>query len=183
MKYVDDRKAAHLAAFFLRKGGGRLSVLKLVKLMYLAEREHMKRYLHPITLDHFVSMPHGPVPTAVYDILNGCLDSEEWRRLISERQGNEVVLRSGVKEEDLDELSDLEVETAERVWREFGKMDPWELRNWTHEHCPEWEDPDGSSYAIPYARILRVAAGLDGSQAEDVARELEALRASMFEGE
>ena len=30
------------------------------------------------------------------------------------------------------------------VWQQFGQMSASGLRNWTHDHCPEWKDPDGS---------------------------------------
>lgn len=180
-KHLNDRKAAHLAAFFLRLAGGRLPVLKLVKLMYLAEREHLRKYFRPITLDRFVSMPHGPVPTATYDLINGALESEEWERLIEDREHHHVSLR------DMDfepcELSELEEQTAREVWERFKDLNQWELRDWTHDHCPEWEDPDGSSYPIPYSRILEKAAGLDANVAKEIADEIESLRAASLETE
>ena len=37
----NERKAAQMAAFFLHQGGGKLEVLKLMKLLYLADRQAM----------------------------------------------------------------------------------------------------------------------------------------------
>ena len=36
-------------------------------------------------------------------------------------------------------------------------MDPFVLRDWTHDpkNLPEWEDPNGSSFPIPIRRILQ----------------------------
>lgn len=62
-----ERKAAEAAAFLLLKGGGGLELLKLMKLMYLAERESFKKYGESITGDAFVSMQHGPVLSGTYD--------------------------------------------------------------------------------------------------------------------
>ncbi len=59
-----------------------------------------------------------------------------------------VLKKTDFKRKDLDELSQADMEILEDVWREFGKMDQWELSNYTHEHCPEWEDPSGSSLPI-----------------------------------
>ncbi|WP_287963026.1 Panacea domain-containing protein [Alcanivorax sp.] len=175
MKYINDRKAAQLAAFFLRRAGGKLSILKLVKLMYLADREHLIRYWSPITMDHFVSMPHGPVPTATLDLINGMMDSKEWQKVINGREGKYVSLRDELPL-DLDELSELEEETAQEIFDQFGNMTAWKLRNWTHDNCPEWQDPDGSSMPITYADILHKVGRLEKSKAEKIAAETEALR-------
>ncbi|HTH08426.1 MAG TPA: Panacea domain-containing protein, partial [Acidovorax sp.] len=63
----NERKAAQAAACLLHKAGGSLSVLKLMKLMYLAERRSLKKYGDTITGDAFVSMPHGPVLSMTYN--------------------------------------------------------------------------------------------------------------------
>ena len=34
-------------------------------------------------------------------------------------------------------------------------MSKYELRDYTHQHCPEWEDPNGSSTPIPYERVFK----------------------------
>jgi hypothetical protein len=55
---------------------------------------------------------------------------------------NPQALRS--PELDLPELSDADLEILGETWQKFGRMDQWELREYTHDHCPEWKDPDGS---------------------------------------
>jgi uncharacterized phage-associated protein len=50
-----------MAAFFAKKEGDVIPVLKLTKLLYLADREALARYGEPITYDLPVSMEHGPV--------------------------------------------------------------------------------------------------------------------------
>lgn len=51
-----EPKAAQAAAFMLYKANGRLEVLKLMKLMYLAERESFLRFGEGLTGDALVSM-------------------------------------------------------------------------------------------------------------------------------
>jgi uncharacterized phage-associated protein len=46
-----------------------LSRYKIVKLIYLAECEHLNRYGRPITYDRIVAMKNGPVPSTLYSIL------------------------------------------------------------------------------------------------------------------
>lgn len=67
----DERKAAQAAAFLLHKAGGRLPLLKLMKLLYLSERESLQKYGDTITGDTFVSMPNGPVLSMTLNFING----------------------------------------------------------------------------------------------------------------
>ena len=80
----NERKAAQAAAYLLCKAGGSLNVLKLVKLMYLAERESLRRYGETITGDALVSMRNGPVLSATLDHINGLVPScqDGWDSLI-----------------------------------------------------------------------------------------------------
>ena len=158
----DERKAAQAAACLLHKAGGKLPLLKLMKLLYLAERLSLQRYGDTITGDAFVSMPHGPVLSMTYDHMNGALLSKEggWDTWVSDRAENAVALRdeSMIRspEDDLLALSDTDLECLQDVWTEFGHWDKYKLRDYTHSNaCPEWEDPKGSSRPIPAARLLK----------------------------
>lgn len=109
--------------------------------------------------DHPVSMPHGPVLSTTLDHMNGMLASCEdgWDSWIADRQGHFLALRDPQRvrsEEDLLELSDADVEVLADVWNRFGALDQWALRDWTHEHCPEWTDPEGSSVPISHEKLL-----------------------------
>jgi uncharacterized phage-associated protein len=158
----DERRAAQVAAFLLFRAGGRLPLIKLVKLMYLAERLSLKRYGEPITGDRLVAMPHGPVLSMTYDHINGALPSLEggWETWIADREGHVVALRDESKirspEQDLLRLSDSDLEVLEETWKEFGHWDRWDLVRYTHsDACPEWEDPEGSSRPISYGLLFR----------------------------
>lgn len=50
----NELKTAQLAAYLLKQGGGRMEYIKLINLLYLAEREHLKLYHSPMTGDFFV---------------------------------------------------------------------------------------------------------------------------------
>jgi uncharacterized phage-associated protein len=75
--------------------------------------------------------------------------------------------------DELDELSDAEIHVMEATWDQFGHMSAWEIRNWTHTNCPEWEDPDGSSTPIPYERVLKF---LRKENSAEIAAEIESQR-------
>lgn len=158
-----ERKAAQAAAFFIFKAGGCLEILKLMKLLYLAERESLRSFGEMITGDAFVSMPHGPVLSMTYDCINGGQpeSSNGWGAWISDRQNRVVSLRDASMlrspEQDLMALSESDLESLEKTWDEFGHYSGWDLRQLTHNGlCPEWEDPHGSSRPIPLQKLLSI---------------------------
>ncbi len=175
MRGFNTRKAAQVAAYFARAAGGSIYVLKLVKLIYLADRKFLEKYDATIINDRFVSMDHGPVNSTTLNYINGCAeDRDNWEEFIADRADHMVALaRPDLTVDDLGALSDAEVEVLDEIWAKFGRMDRFEICDWTHKHCPEWEDPRGSSYPIPFATIL---AHLHKDRAREIAEELEAER-------
>lgn len=155
----DVRRTAQAAAFLLHRAGGTLYLIKLIKLLYLAERESLKRFGEPITGDSLVSMPHGPVLSQTLDLINGAVESPPWDDLISDRAGRLIALRDPNAVTDptreLLELSESDVEVLDAVWAQFGAMDRWDLVRYTHSQAiPEWEDPEGSSTPITYKSLF-----------------------------
>lgn len=176
-----DRCAAQVAAFFLYKAGGRLTILKLMKLLYLAERLSLQKYGEPITYDSLVSMPHGPVLSMTLNHINGMINSSPggWDEWISDRENREVslvdpsMIRS--PELDLPALSETDLEVLYETWDRFGHMSASQLRNFTHDHCPEWKDPHGSSIPIDY-RSLFNAFGFASEKTDALIERLEGHR-------
>lgn len=138
----DDRKATHAAAYLLLLGGGAMSILKLMKLVYMAEKLSYARYGDPLTGDTPFSLKDGPILSAVYDRAKGNVpEGSIWPRFVNPRRGNVISIASPeCRIEKLASLSDADIEVIDAIWRKFGKMTAWELRNYTH-NFPEWEDP------------------------------------------
>lgn len=158
----DERKAAQAAAYLLSKSNGRMPVLKLMKLLYLADRRSVELYGDQITCDFMVSMPHGPVLSRTLDLISGAADSIDagWDHWIRDRQDHCVSLRREAGRDSLEDLSDADVEVLDEVWARFGHMTKYQLRDWTHDkrNCPEWNDPAGSSRPIEYESLLAALA-------------------------
>jgi uncharacterized phage-associated protein len=150
------RKAAHVAAYFAIKAGMTINVLKLTKLVYLADRRFLEQYDEPILFDQLVSMEHGPVDSTVYDLTKGELQSSDWDAVLTDRAGHEVGLRTPLTIDDLDQLSDAEIAVLDETWQRFGRMNQWQIRDYTHDHLREWIDPNKSSIPIPYSRLFHV---------------------------
>ncbi|MDH2299656.1 Panacea domain-containing protein [Cobetia sp. 29-18-1] len=162
----NEEKSAHVAAYLLRKRGGKMSYMKLIKLMYLADRDAMDRYGDPITDDHWVSMRHGPVLSNVLELVQGGSRSGEWEKwVIPSRVAYEAELAKEISIDDLDELSRADIASLDRVWEEFGSMDRWQLVDLVHETCAEWKDPNGSAFPISPQDVFK-ALGRSSSQSE-----------------
>lgn len=158
----DERKAAQAAAYLLHRAGGELELLKLMKLMYLAERRSFEAYGEPLTGDALVAMPHGPVLSAALDHANDFVPHAVggWNHWISGRAGNRIGLRDPTMlhdpQIDLLQLSDSDLDVLAQVWDQFGGMTAWQIRNFTHDQLPEWKDPEGGALPIRPGDLLRV---------------------------
>ena len=132
-----------------------------MKLLYLADRESVKRYGESITGDALCSMPQGPVLSTTYDLMKGERHAAEWDRLI--RDAAPLGLRDGVTPESLDDLSEADVEIIGAIWGRYGSMSDAELVEYAHS-LPEWTDPGGSSVPIDFHTLLK-AVGIPDDEA------------------
>lgn len=169
LRYRQER-ATQAAARLLELRGGTMSYLKLLKLLYLADRKALVEHGRPITFDRYVSMDHGPVLSQTYNLIV----AEEspgthsyWREFISEPADYEVHL---LKAAPNGELSAAQERILDEVFEEFGRLGRWDLVKLTHT-LPEWEDPQGSSIPIALRDVLR-ATGLDDDEAEAIEADL-----------
>jgi hypothetical protein len=58
----DAEKVTEAAAFLLQLRGGRMHYIKLLKLLYIADRQAFSEWGIPISNDNYVSMDNGRVP-------------------------------------------------------------------------------------------------------------------------
>lgn len=172
----NERKVAQMAAYMLKRRGGTMSHLKLIKLLYLADRAAMNSYGAPISGDSYYSLRNGPILSRTLNLMAGVIESEPqgWETWISDKAEHQVSLRQDFDFGDLDYLSPADIDILDSVWQEFGAMNRWELVEYTHGgNCPEWEDPNGSSVAISPLKIFS-ALGKSKEDAAILASDIEA---------
>ena len=148
-----SRKAAQLCAYFAGKNAGTIEKLKLIKLLYFAERRFISENHHPMLFDEYYSLPHGPICSSALNGINGVIHEEIWDNYIA-RNGNIVVAIKTLTRDELDDVSDAELTVVDDIWREFGHMTASQLRNYSHENCPEYTKTEGR-IPISYKQILR----------------------------
>jgi uncharacterized phage-associated protein len=131
-----------------------MSYMKLIKLLYLADRAALLQWGRPITADSYVSMDRGPVLSRVLELAtDGDLPGQKsvWAHHIAEPANYSVRLQS---DPGVDELSTAELNLLEEIFRQYGQMSRWELVDHTHK-LPEWKNPQGSAIPIEYRDILK----------------------------
>jgi uncharacterized phage-associated protein len=175
------RKAAQAAALFVSMQGGTINGLKLVKLIYLSDRESMRRHGYPITFDNYVSLENGPAVSKTADLISGymCGSAKDiWEEWISDRANHCVQLQRNIDRHDLDELSDADIEVMKSIWAQFGKMDQWTLCQWTHDNCEEWTDPVAEGVGRVWIKdeAILSAVGKDEKESKELADEIRAQR-------
>ena len=150
----DEHRAAQAASILLERAGGSMDYLKLVKLLYLADRAALIEKEAPITRDHYASMKHGPTPCQVLELILQERPAEDsiWHRYVK-RQYFEVSLCGRAES---NQLSEFDVAMLNDVYETFGKLRPSQVVCQT-QALPEWQDPGDSSTPIDPVDILRYA--------------------------
>lgn len=146
--------AVQVASYLLGKLGGSADKIKLMKLMYLADRDHFLRHGAPITGDDQYALPYGPVPSASLNLLNG-MDSDQNPYVLKHVVSTSRQFRnmSSPGSSCLDEKSK---QTLDAILAQYGQMHTDTLKNLTHK-LPEFVECEvsNSSAPIPYEVILK----------------------------
>lgn len=154
----DSAKAAQVVAYFAMKTGDEgIEILMAMKLVYLADRENIKRTGVPILNELRASFPNGPVNDLTYAFANGeFVDAEGWSRFLQDKNEHQLQVVPGTTLADLDKLSKANLASLEAVWAEFGWWNVNALVNWTHKdgNVPEWQDPKGSKTEITLQAMM-----------------------------
>ena len=157
----DFETAKHIVGYFLWKAGGTMSYLKLLKLVYLADRKALLETGKTLTGDSYSAMKLGPVPYFTYNYLKQDMFPSDW----IEHKKFDVRLKKEVDSKDpletFELLSPMAQDILESIWEKYGKMGKYNLSKLTHTICPEWEKCKDDS--IELSDILK-AEGYSSSQ-------------------
>ena len=176
---LNEEKTAQAAALFLSLEGGRMNIMKLVKLLYLADRQALVRWGRPISFDEYYSLRYGPILQGMLDVIDHAhsffsdiFPSCPFHDLISERDNNHTVCLLHDGDPPADALSDADEKLIREIYDTYGEMNQWDLSKLTHEF-PEWQDPGSSRIPIRIRDILR-AEGVSDSVAREIEETVEA---------
>src|SRR5580704_14197102 len=108
---TSTEKKIEAVAVLLRAEGNRVDRLRLLKLLYIADREALKERGCPIVGGRVVAMRHGPLHGEVYNLIKGEHESDQ---LWSEHFSSEGNTLSLLKDPGRLELSPYEIEKLDR---------------------------------------------------------------------
>ncbi|OQX51969.1 MAG: hypothetical protein B5M53_09800 [Candidatus Cloacimonas sp. 4484_209] len=143
-----------------------VSKTKLMKLLFLIDFAHLRKYNRPITWVEYHRLPKGPIPSYLLDIINTAIghnaapvineDIKNFRnmvkitkRVIGQREG---FFLSPLKQPDMDELSSSEIEVIDEILKRYGNKNARELIDITHRH-PAW-NKNTQDKVIKYSTAL-----------------------------
>jgi uncharacterized phage-associated protein len=159
------------AAGVILRNRGHMDRLRLLKLLYIADRESLRERGTPIVGGLMVAMDHGPLHSEIYDLIKGSHAKEaEWSEYI-ESEGSTVTLRNDPGRLD---LSPYEIDKLNQIAERYQDVDTWALSTLTHDF-EEWAAcvQRGTSKPIPAEKLLG-ALGFDSDEIAGIVGEANA---------
>jgi len=144
----NEKKALAATAVLISDAGGRIPYLRLIKLLYLADRLSIEKRGRPIIGGHYVSMDRGLVLSEVLDLIKYQI-GEYWPHAIK-KEGYIVCLRNEV---DYGSLSKEENDLLLFISNKYKRFDRWQIVRIIHD-LPEWKDPKGGSIPVTPEELL-----------------------------
>ena len=127
--------------------------MRILKLMYIADRKSLEEMGRPITGDNFIATERGPLLNISYDIIKGKnIESKIWFQYIEKERYNIKL----IKETEIGELSRYEINLLQSICDENKDLDEYEMIKKTHLF-KEWRKnyQEESSISIPLIDILK----------------------------
>jgi len=148
-------KSVQVMAYFLSRLGPTDKV-KLMKLLYIADRNHFIQYGYPLTGSRQVAMDYGPLPSECLNLVDGGYQPDPGLpfRVLTVKDATVSLVTKTPK---TDGITKEELATLNKVVEGFGSAGTWDLKKHTHKF-PEYERvyEVGTSKTITYELLQEV---------------------------
>lgn len=137
---TNHEKATQALNYLAGLEGGQINKMKALKLVFFADRYHLRKYGRPIVGDAYWAMGYGPVASMVMNIaendswLDEC-ESKYANRYLEPSQDRLFVRATAPF--DAQVFSSSDIEALDYVWRHLGHLDQFSLVQLSHAY-PEW---------------------------------------------
>ncbi len=140
MRGFNFKKSVQSLCYFAHKSGGTLNKMKAIKLIWLSDRLHVRKYGRSITEDEYYALPNGPVPSATRDILESSVFLDDTASDYATEYISEIDKYNftNLIEPNLKVFSKTDIAVLDIVFDAFGKFDHFQLSDFSH-HFPEWK--------------------------------------------
>jgi uncharacterized phage-associated protein len=142
---TDAEKIVDVMLYLTEKNNKRITFVRLLKLIYFADRLHLRRHGRTISTDCYFAMEHGPVASKVYDFCKaivGNLSNDQIQDLsFLERYFDKGSMNYEIISKvppNSDNFSDSEIEVLDEVVSKFGNLSDNEISSMTHNFF-EWK--------------------------------------------
>lgn len=133
---INIRKIVQALNYFVRNDKNkRMNKMKAYKLLWLADRYHVRQYGRTITNDVYFALPKGAVPSCTKDLLDKKIESEYFNDYINLKGEYEYTSK---QQSNMDVFSETDMEVLELIHSNFGNKSANDLSNYSHEF-PEWK--------------------------------------------
>lgn len=137
--FFKHKKAIQALNLFARKEGGSINKMKAIKLIWLADRAHLRSFGRPIIMDKYFALPFGPVPSSTKDLAEqNCLSEDE-----TMYRNNYILTIDKYNYKSIETVeekvfSSTDLNVLNSVYSQFGHLTEFELSDLSHLY-PEWK--------------------------------------------
>jgi uncharacterized phage-associated protein len=142
LRFQFDEKKGVEALIYVGSKWPSVTAFYASKVLFFAEKFHLNRYARPIVADTFIAMPSGPVPSTLYDFINGQLDQAGDPQAILDAldlSRDSYPMVKARRQADLDVLSRSDIECLDEALDFCHKFGFQLLSNLTHQE-KAWRD-------------------------------------------
>jgi len=135
----NHEKATQVLNSMAARSGGSIDKITALKLVFFADRYHIRKYGRPIIGDEYFAMPKGPVPSMAKDIAEKSDELDESEREYVDKYLSvscEDYKITSIAPVDNDVFSDSDLEALDFSWETFGGFGK-RVINISHAY-PEW---------------------------------------------
>jgi hypothetical protein len=155
----NEAKTTQAAARFLRKSGGKMNYMLLIKMLYMADRRTILESGLPISFDRYYTMKKGPILSLTLELITKPENfggAHPWLNTFH-TESYDILL---IADFDNGELSEYEEEVIDKTFEEFKHFlndDPFEFPKWMHENLPEVKTITSGRISLEVKDILEAA--------------------------
>jgi uncharacterized phage-associated protein len=143
----DESKAVETLVYIARAWPG-ITPFYLSKILFFADRDHLREFGRPVTGDAYIAMTNGPVPSRIYDIIKGELDFfgapaaiEDALDIVQTEKYHEVRAK---REPNTELLSETDIDALDNSIKFCQGRSFSELSNLTHQE-PAWFEAEANT--------------------------------------
>jgi len=136
---IDQEKALEALLYVAHRVGGDL--YRTLKVLYLADKEHLRRYGRQIYGENYCAMSMGPTASLAYDTVKDVRENRRYTLGISGADSALTVIGNDyikpLRQPDFDELSKSDIRVLTEIADEHGDQSFGEVMKATHDEA--WE--------------------------------------------